>query len=469
MDVLTAIPPLHIALPIIIAISIVFCSLTLLSEDRKIYYAIEVALFGIAAIISFIMLWQNYSGIFLSILQANPFSELIFGSLAFGTMLILLLSVNSRQQKEMRLLMSLVLFGIFMVSFAYSILAIIIGLETVIIATVFMILSNGKKYIEPAMKLFILGAISTGLFVAALALLLPYNPSLSITATLAPGAGKFIIGLSLVLFAAALAIETGAFPFNLWIPDVYYGSPGNITALMAGINKKVAFVAVLEIFVIMFSSYGMYGNSQLISTIFFVLSIFTMFFGNLIALIQKSVKKMLAYSSISQAGYIFIGISAATKMGISGSIFYIIAHMLMIIGAFSIVFWLESNNIRTIEEYGGLKDRNLFAAVTLTILMLSMAGIPPLIGFAGKFILFSSAVYSNDILLAVIGIINSFISIYYYAKVINQMFQKRLSPKIQIPANIAAVVFICTILVIFIGLYPQILLGPSFLAAAYVI
>jgi NADH:ubiquinone oxidoreductase subunit 2 (chain N) len=213
----------------------------------------------------------------------------------------------------------------------------------------------------------------------------------------------------------------------------------------------------------------MYGNSQLISTIFFVLSIFTMFFGNLIALIQKSVKKMLAYSSISQAGYIFIGISAATKMGISGSIFYIIAHMLMIIGAFSIVFWLESNNIRTIEEYGGLKDRNLFAAVTLTILMLSMAGIPPLIGFAGKFILFSSAVYSNDVLLAVIGIINSFISIYYYAKVINQMFQKRLSPKIQIPANIAAVVFICTILVIFIGLYPQILLGPSFLAAAYVI
>jgi NADH-quinone oxidoreductase subunit N len=469
MNVIPAMLSLHLALPLIIAISIIFCSLTLLTNERKMYNAIEVALFGIAAIISFIMLWQSYSGIFLHILQANAFSELLFGSLAFGAMLVLLLTVNAKQQKEMRLLMSLVLFGIFMVSFAYSVLAIIIGLETVIIATVFMILSNGKRYIEPAMKLFILGAISTGLFVAALALLLPYNPSLSITTSLTQGAGRFIIGLSLVLFAAALAVETGAFPFNLWIPDVYDGSPGNITALMAGINKKVAFVAVLEIFIIMFSSYGMYGNGNLVSTVFFVLSIFTMFFGNLIALIQKNVKKMFAYSSISQAGYIFIGISAATKLGIEGSIFYIIAHMLMIIGAFSIVFWLESNNIKNIDEYGGLKDRNPFAAVALTILMLSMAGIPPLIGFAGKFILFSSAVYSNDILLAVIGIINSFISIYYYAKVINQMFQKRMSPRIQMPANIAAVVAICTILVIIIGIYPQILLGPSYLAAAYVI
>ena len=459
----------YAVLPVVIAISIIFSALTLLVDDRKIYNAVEIILFGIAASSSFIMLILNYSSRFLQILQADAFSELLFGALGLGVLLIFTLSVDSKEQKEIRLLMSLVLFGVFMVTFAYSMLLIIIGLETVIISTIFMILSNGKRYLEPAMKLFILGAISTGLFVVALSLLLPYNPTLSLGASLAQGAGRFIIGLSLVLFAAALAIETGAFPFNLWVPDVYDGAPGNITALMAGINKKIAFVAVLEIFIIMFSSYGMFGSSTLISTLFFVLSTFTMFFGNLMALIQRNIKRMFAYSSISQAGYIFIGISTATKLGVEGSIFYIIAHMLMIIGAFSIVFWLESNNIRTLDEYGGLRNRNLFAAISLTILMLSMAGIPPLMGFAGKFILFSSAVYANDITLAVIGIVNSFISIYYYAKVINQMFQKRVYSSIHMPINIFAVVLLCVSLIIAIGVYPQILLGPAAMAAAHVI
>ncbi|HUC38682.1 MAG TPA: proton-conducting transporter membrane subunit, partial [Candidatus Acidoferrum sp.] len=144
----------------------------------------------------------------------------------------------------------------------------------------------------------------------------------------------------------------------------------------------------------------------------------------------------------------------------------IVAHTFMIIGAFSIVFWLEQRNISTMDEYSGLAGRNMFAAVALSILMLSMAGIPPLIGFAGKFLLFSSALGANDPMLAFLGIINSFISIFYYAKVINQMFLRKEEKSIAMDRNIAIAVGICLIVVIFVGIYPQVLLGAASAAAS---
>ena len=451
---------------VLIAFMVLFSLFTLFLRRRKIYKIVEIAVAAFIAITAFSMLLSGYNSNFLYLFQANAFSELLFAALSMGVLLILLISFDSEPQSETAMFVSFVMLGLFMVAFAYSLIAIIVGLEFVMLSTVFMILSYGKKYLEPALKLFVLGAISTAIFVVALALLLPYDSSLALVNMGAAGAGKFIVGLALVLFVAALSIESAAFPFNLWVPDVYDGAPGNITALMAGINKKVAFIAILEIFLVVFASYGVYGNSHLVSQVFFLLSILTMFFGNLIALVQKNIKRLFAYSSISQAGYIFIGISAATHLGIEASIFYIISHMFMIIGAFAIVFWLESKNIKSIDEYAGLKDRNAFAAISLTILMLSMAGIPPLVGFAGKFALFSSAVYANDIILALIGIANSFLSIYYYAKVINQMFQKKEVKRIRLGINIIAVATICLIFVIVVGIYPQLLLGLASAAAS---
>jgi NADH:ubiquinone oxidoreductase subunit 2 (subunit N) len=173
------------------------------------------------------------------------------------------------------------------------------------------------------------------------------------------------------------------------------------------------------------------------------------------------VKRMFAYSSIAQAGYIIIGIAAATEFSLEASIFYIIAHAFMIIGAFAIVMWLESKNIRTIDEYNGLSSRSKFAAVSLTILMLSMAGIPPLIGFTGKLLLFSSALSANLALLAVIGIINSFISIYYYAKVMNVMYSRKTVSQLRIEPYVATVVLICVLFVIIFGIFPQPILAAA--------
>ncbi|MCL4379545.1 MAG: NADH-quinone oxidoreductase subunit N [Candidatus Marsarchaeota archaeon] len=437
------------------------------SRSRKLSFVSIIVLLLISGSASLYLSGTGASFRFLSVLQANGFGSLLFGAISIAIVLIEVLSYgNTGKLQRFNMLLSFVVLGAFLVAFAYSIIAILVGVEMVILASAFMILQSGKNYVEPAVKLFVLGAVATAVFTLAMALLFPYDVNLSLVGALAAPIGKFIIGMSLVLFIGALSIESAAFPFNFWVPDVYEGAPGNITALLAGVNKKVALIALIEITMLVFAAYSASGGMPLLSDTLVILSILTMFFGNLAALVQRNIKRLFAYSSISQIGYILIGIAVATHLGVESSIFYIIAHMFMIIGAFAIVFWLESRNIRTMDEYSGLYGRNAFAAIGLTILMLSMAGIPPLVGFVGKFILFSSAVYGNLAFLAFVGVINSFISIYYYAKVMNQMFLRKGERHISMDRNIAVVVAACLVFVIAVGIFPQLLLGAASAAAA---
>ncbi len=441
--------------------------LSVFSRRHKIAFFGTIAFLFISLTATALLYASNASFYFFSIFHTNAFSEFFFMFFAIAIIMVETLSYKySHELPAFSLLLSLVTFGVFLVTFAYSLIAILVGLETVALASTFMIIMNGKRFVEPAVKLFILSAISIAIFTFALALLLPYDPQLTLSLPGTSQAGSYLLGLSLILFAGALSLDAAAFPFNLWVPDVYEGSPSNVTALLASVNKKVSFIAILEVFIIIFAAYRSSFGTPLFSLVFFFLSIFTMFFGNLVALVQKNLKRLFAYSSISQAGYIFIGIAVASTAGIQASIFYIVSHMFMIIGAFAIVLWLESKSIRNIDECTGLASKNSFAAISLTILMLSMAGIPPLVGFIGKFLLFSSAVYANDAVLAFIGIINSFISIYYYAKVINQMYTRRQGKKMQMDKNIAIVVIVCLIFVIAVGIYPQILISAASSAAS---
>ncbi len=385
----------------------------------------------------------------LGILNISTLSSLFLVLFSSGLILIEILAYrNSKDICVFNMLLSFSAVGIFLVSTAYSLLMIFIAIELVSIPAALMILLGGKKNLEAATKLFILGAVSIAIFAFAMALLLPFNATLS----LSPLSSNinYLSLLSMILFIAALSIEAALFPFNLWIPDVYQGSQGHITALLSGINKKVAFVAIIYILFIVFFSYR-YEFSGILS----IIAILTMFFGNLVAMVQKNIKRMLAYSSISQAGYILIGLAAISSYGLQASIYQLFAHMFMTIGAFSIVMWMESKNLFNRSDYKGMIHRNAFAAIAFTILMLSMAGIPPFMGFVGKFLLFSSAIQSNLLFLALIGIINSFISVYYYGKVINTMFQRSRRPILYIRKNISFVVMTSLIVIILVGIYPQ--------------
>ncbi|MDE1869172.1 MAG: NADH-quinone oxidoreductase subunit N [Candidatus Micrarchaeota archaeon] len=402
----------------------------------------------------------------ISIISINMFSMLFVLLFAVAMMLVNVLSYrHSRDYTSFAMLASFSFAGIFIVATAASLISIFIGLEIMAITTAFMILSDGKHGIESATKFFILSSVSIAIFAFALALILPYSGQLQLSALSASAiTGNYLIVLAIVLFAAALAFEAALFPFNLWTPDVYEGAPGNITALLAGVNKKVAFVALIEIFMVVLLAY-----KSVFSLLFLVLAIVTMFYGNIVAIVQKSVKRMFAYSSISQAGYIVIGLAAASAFGIEASIFQMVAHAFMIIGAFALILWLESRNIRSIDDYAGLNSRNRFAALSLSVLMLSMAGIPPLIGFDGKFLLFSSALSANMLALAVLGIINSFISIYYYARVINAMYTSKEHPRLMTDRHVAAVVIACLVVVVALGIYPQPLITLATQASAAIL
>ena len=450
------VPYAIVASLLLIIISAIF---SVINRNKELQLILSSALFAIITILSFYILISNSQATILGTFNFSPFSSFFISLFSFSLLLINLLSYKySKDYEKFSLLLSFSFVGIFIVPTAINIISIFIGLEIISISTTFIIMLAGKQNFEAAVKFFLLSSISIALFSFAIVLILPYDAQLSLVAlSNNPNlSGNSLILLAIIFFAAALAFESAQFPFNLWVPDVYQGSPTNVTALLAGINKKIAFVAIIEIFFVVFAAYH-----QVFSIIFILLSILTMIFGNLIATVQKNVKRLFAYSSISQAGYIMIGLAATTQFGLEASIFHIFAHAFMIIGAFAIVLWLESKNIKTLDDYNGLNNRSSFVALSLTILMLSMAGIPPLIGFDGKFLLFSSALDSNLAYLAIIGIINSFISIYYYAKVINAMYASKEHSKIKIDTYTKVVVMVTLVLVILLGLYPQ----PLILAA----
>ncbi|MDE1833069.1 MAG: NADH-quinone oxidoreductase subunit N [Candidatus Micrarchaeota archaeon] len=386
-------------------------------------------------------------------LHAYPFS--MFFIMAFSLLAVLVNILSYRYSTDytaFSMLFSFIFMGMFLVSSANNLFSIMLGLEIVSIPAAFTILHSGKRHIEAAVKFFILSAISVAVLTFALALIFPYDLQMGLT-YLAPNfqiSSGYIIALAIIFIIAALGFEMAAFPFNLWVPDVYEGSPSNITAMLAGMNKKIAFVALIEILFVIFINYA-----TEFSPIIVLLSILTMFFGNIVALSQANVKRMFAYSSVSQAGYIMIGLAAATQFGLEASAFQIVAHALMIIGAFAVIGWMESLNIRSVSDYTGLHGRNQFAAGSLTVLMLSMAGIPPLMGFVGKFLLFSSAIDARLVALAVLGILNSFISIYYYARVINQMYTRKNSARIAAEPYAMAVALVAILFIFALGLYPQ--------------
>jgi NADH-quinone oxidoreductase subunit N len=397
------------------------------------------------------------------VLHFYPFSDFFIVLFSLLMILIEILSWNTNSISKLQPLFGFAALSILIVPASSNLLSLFIGLELFSVLASFMIIASGKHHFEAAVKFFILSALSVALFSIALALIMPYDGNFALSAAVQNPmiGGSALLVLAIAFFASALSFDSSMFPFNLWVPDVYEGAPSNITALIAGIGKKLAFVAIMEVFFVEFA-----GMGSLYSKLFIALSILTMFYGNLAAMSQKNMKRLFAYSSISQAGYIMIGIAVATQYGISASIVQIVAHAFAIVGAFAIIMLLESNNLKSIDDYTGMAGRNTFLTVSLIIIMLSMAGIPPLLGFEGKLLLFSSAINAHLLYLALLGVINSFISIYYYSKIMTTMLSRRQEKKISSNLSITAVVAIVIVILLVFGIYPQPIMGIASASAA---
>jgi NADH-quinone oxidoreductase subunit N len=356
--------------------------------------------------------------------------------------------------------------GMMFMASGIDLIAIFIGLETMAVAFYILVgyVKPNRRSNEAAVKYFLLGAFSLGLLLYGMSLLYGLSGTTNLrelTATFVAGESDGLLLVAIILVIAGIGFKIAAVPFHMWAPDVYEGAPTPVTAFLSVGSKAAAFAMLLRIFF-----EGLPGLVEEWRPIFYALAIITMTLGNIAAITQSNIKRMLAYSSIAHAGYILIGVVAGTPRGFTAIFVYLMVYVFMQLGAFAVVTMLRRENVAgdELKDLSGLYSRYPVAAFAMLFFMLSLGGIPPTAGFMGKFWLFSAAIESGYIWLAVVAVGNSAISLYYYIRVIVYMWIKEeiAGPPIRVsPAMVAALVITLVGTIVF-GLYP----GPLFELAA---
>ena len=349
--------------------------------------------------------------------------------------------------------------GMMFMASGIDLIAIFIGLETMAVAFYILVgyVKPNRRSNEAAVKYFLLGAFSLGLLLYGMSLLYGLSGTTNLrelTATFVAGESDGLLLVAMILVIAGIGFKIAAVPFHMWAPDVYEGAPTPITAYLSVGSKAAAFAMLLRIFF-----EGLPGLVEEWRPIFYALAIITMTLGNIAAITQSNIKRMLAYSSIAHAGYILIGVVAGTPRGFTAIFVYLMVYVFMQLGAFAVVTMLRRENVAgdELKDLSGLYSRYPVAAFAMLFFMLSLGGIPPTAGFMGKFWLFSAAIESGYIWLAVVAVGNSAISLYYYIRVIVYMWIKEeiAGPPIKVsPAMVAALVITLVGTIVF-GLYPR--------------
>ena len=329
---------------------------------------------------------------------------------------------------------------------------------------------SSPRSLEASAKYFVLGAFSSGLLLYGISLLYGIAGS----TTLASIAGAIgtrgfddpLLLIATILLAAGFGFKLAVVPFHMWTPDVYQGAPTSVTAFMAVASKAASFAAFLRVFV-----EGLGGLKADWSNLFLLLCVITLILGNVVAIVQTNIKRMLAYSSIAHAGYALIGVVAAGRgMGESGGasglasvMLYLALYAFMTLGAFAVIGMFRKGDVEgeEIEDFTGLAKRQPVAAFLMLVFMVSLAGIPPTAGFIGKFYVFMAAVESGLTWLAVVALIFAAVSAYYYMRVVMVMYMREPDASVvdapQLVASPAlSVVLVCAVAgVIFFGLFPN--------------
>ena len=317
---------------------------------------------------------------------------------------------------------------------------------------------------ESALKYFLLGAYASAFFLFGAAFLYGYAGTISLAgiSAAAGGANDIFLLIGIIFVSVGLLFKISAVPFHSWTPDVYQGAPTPVTAFMAACTKVAAFGAILRIF------YVGFAESQTIwRPIITAVAIITMLFGSLVAIAQRDVKRMLAYSSIAHAGFLLSGVVALNKDGLAASLFYLFAYGFATLGAFGIIALIRdsSGEVSDLNRWVGLGKKSPLIAATFSFLLLSFAGIPLTSGFVGKFAIFSAAYESGNIALVVVGVLASAIAAFFYIRVIIMMFftdPVNNSVSVIIPSIKSRVsIIISAVISITLGIAPSLLLTTA--------
>jgi NADH-quinone oxidoreductase subunit N len=360
---------------------------------------------------------------------------------------------------------SLLLFaatGMMFMASGTSLLTIWISLELMALSSYILAgyFKRELKSNEAALKYFVLGALSSGVMLYGISLLYGGTGTVQldqIAAATAAADGSqpgTLVVVGWVMLAAGLLFKVAAVPFHVWTPDVYVGAPTPITAFLAVASKTASFAILVRILY-----QGLPGLHLDWQDVLAAVAVVTMIWGNLAALTQDNVKRLLAYSSIAHAGYVLVGVLAINEIGLWAVVYYLVAYSAITLGTFGTVILLERKDYagETCEDYAGLSGRSPFLAAMMLIFMLALTGIPPTGGFVGKFYLFAAAIQGGWTWVAVVGVLMSAVSLYYYFRIVMFMYQRNESAAtpapLREPALVGAIV-LCCIATLVLGIYP---------------
>jgi NADH-quinone oxidoreductase subunit N len=359
--------------------------------------------------------------------------------------------------------------GMMLMASANDLITVFLSLEILSIALYVLSAFDRRRLTsqEAGLKYFLLGSFSSAVFLYGIALVYGATGTTNLT-----GIAQFLAGttllhdgvllMGLAFLLVGLGFKVAAAPFHMWTPDVYQGAPSPVTAFMAAATKAAAFAAILRVFVGAFGVYRVDWRPAV-----WVLAVASLVVGTVAAVVQTDVKRMLAYSSISHAGYVLIGVQAATPKGTSAALFYVLVYAVMIIGSFAVVTVVArtGDDRHSLDEYRGLASSRPVLAGLLTLFLLAQAGVPLTGGFVAKLAVFSAAVSARQYSLALIGMLAAVIGAYVYLRIVLAMYAPAegevapAGPRLRVDAGTGLALAIAMVAVLFLGIVPAVVLN----------
>ncbi|MDB3972081.1 NADH-quinone oxidoreductase subunit NuoN [Candidatus Thioglobus sp.] len=431
------------------------------------YYLMQISLF-ITGVMAFNLIDQPqtiiFSGSFILDNMASVFKVFMIGS----TMVAMVytrhyLIQHALFRGEYFVLVLLSVLGMMVMVSGYSLLTLYLGLEILSLSlyTLIAIARERAGAVEAALKYFVLGAIASGLLLYGMSMIYGISGSINITdiANFAANADlasreTLILNFGLVFLVIGIAFKLGAVPFHMWVPDVYQGAPTSVTLFLSTVPKVAAVAMLVRILVD-----GLGAMHAYWADLFMVLAVLSIALGSVVALMQTNIKRLLAYSTISHVGFIMLGFVTGVISGYGAAVFYVFVYILMSLAAFGIIILLNKKGFEAdqISDFKGLSKHSPWFALMMLVVMLSMAGVPPFIGFYAKFFILQQVISAGFVTLAVVAVVFAVISAYYYLQIIKSMYFEESDKDITItaPMDMQLVLSINAVLILVVGIFPD--------------
>ncbi len=450
------------------AISIILLFDLFASERLKplTYYLTQLALI-ITGWLAFDLIGESaiiFSGTFVLDTMGSTFKVFIMG---FAIIALVYtrhyLKAHELLRNEYFILALMSILGMMVMVSGHSLLTLYMGLEIMSLSLYALIASARDRAvaIEAALKYFVLGAIASGLLLYGMSMIYGITGSLDIAqisnfarASTLASQQTLILNFGLVFLVIGVAFKLGAVPFHMWVPDVYQGSPTSVTMFLSTVPKIAAIALLIRLLID-----GLGDLQHYWSDLLMIIAVLSIALGSLVALMQSNIKRMLAYSTISHIGFVLLGFVTGVVEGYGAAVFYVLVYILMSLAAFGSIIVLNKNGFEAdqISDYQGLSKHSPWFALIILVVMLSMAGVPPFIGFYSKLFILQQVIAEGYIILAVIAVVFAVISAYYYLQIIKTMYFDDADKEITVsaPLDMRVVLSINGILILLVGLMPS--------------